>query len=57
MTVAWNGVFPALTTKFTQNDEVDLDLFNHNLQAQLDAGVHGVIGDGEAAQLLLHVRR
>ena len=46
MNITWNGVFPALTTKFNQNDEVDLDLFNLNLQAQLDAGVHGVILGG-----------
>lgn len=46
MTITWNGVFPALTTKFTHNDQVDLDLFSLNLQAQLDAGVQGVILGG-----------
>ncbi|RYF84793.1 MAG: dihydrodipicolinate synthase family protein [Chitinophagaceae bacterium] len=42
----WQGVFPALTTKFTANDELDLPLFEKNLQAQMDAGVHGIILGG-----------
>jgi 1-pyrroline-4-hydroxy-2-carboxylate deaminase len=42
----WKGVFPALTTKFTSNDTLDLGLFKHNLKAQLDAGVHGIILGG-----------
>lgn len=42
----WKGVFPALTTKFTNDDALDLPLFAKNLQAQLEAGVHGVILGG-----------
>lgn len=42
----WNGVFPALTTKFTATDELDLPLFEKNLKAQLDAGVNGIILGG-----------
>lgn len=42
----WNGVFPALTTKFTTTDELDLPLFEKNLNAQLDAGVNGIILGG-----------
>ncbi|MDW3195176.1 MAG: dihydrodipicolinate synthase family protein [Cytophagales bacterium] len=42
----WSGVFPAVTTKFTENDELDLDLFRHNLSAQIDAGVSGIILGG-----------
>lgn len=42
----WIGVFPALTTKFTANDELDLPLFEKNLDAQINAGVHGVILGG-----------
>jgi len=45
-TFSWKGVFPALTTKFTSQDELDLPLFGKNLQAQLDAGVDGVILGG-----------
>ena len=46
MTFEWKGVMPALTTPFTANDELDLPLFNKNLQAQLSAGVEGVILGG-----------
>jgi 1-pyrroline-4-hydroxy-2-carboxylate deaminase len=46
MNIDWNGVFPALTTKFTANDELDLPLFEQNLNAQLAAGVHGIVLGG-----------
>ncbi len=46
MTYQWKGVFPALTTKFTENDELDFELFEKNLNAQLAAGVEGVILGG-----------
>ncbi len=46
MAVQWQGVFPALTTKFTREDELDLPLFEKNLQSQLEAGVHGIILGG-----------
>lgn len=46
MSFPWKGVFPALTTKFTAKDELDLPLFETNLQAQLKAGVEGIILGG-----------
>jgi 1-pyrroline-4-hydroxy-2-carboxylate deaminase len=46
MSFKWKGVFPALTTKFTADDELDLPLFDKNLQAQLAAGVEGIILGG-----------
>lgn len=46
MLFEWKGVFPALTTKFTANDELDLSLFAKNLEAQLSAGVQGIILGG-----------
>lgn len=46
MTVQWAGVYPALTTKFTNNDQLDLPLFEKNLNVQLAAGVAGVILGG-----------
>ncbi|MFT3980178.1 MAG: dihydrodipicolinate synthase family protein [Ferruginibacter sp.] len=46
MNVQWQGVFPALTTKFTDAGQLDFPLFEKNLQAQLDAGVHGIILGG-----------
>ncbi|MBX2916650.1 MAG: dihydrodipicolinate synthase family protein [Cyclobacteriaceae bacterium] len=46
MTVSWQGIYPALTTKFTSDDKLDFPLFEKNLKAQLDAGVEGVILGG-----------
>ena len=46
MLFEWKGVFPALTTKFTDSDELDLALFEKNLQAQMAAGVEGIILGG-----------
>jgi 4-hydroxy-tetrahydrodipicolinate synthase len=37
---------PAVTTKFTDRDQLDLPAFGLNIQAQLDAGVHGIILGG-----------
>jgi len=42
----WKGVFPALLTPFTANDELDLDMFAKNLEAQLEAGVEGIVLGG-----------
>ena len=46
MSIQWKGVIPALTTKFTSDDQLDLPLFEKNLNEQLDAGVNGVILGG-----------
>ena len=37
---------PAVTTKFTSEDSLDLAMFEKNLRAQVDAGVNGVILGG-----------
>jgi dihydrodipicolinate synthase/N-acetylneuraminate lyase len=50
MSFEWKGVFPALLTPFTANDEIDLPMFEKNLQAQLDAGVNGVIIGGSLGE-------
>ena len=46
MKIEWRGVMPAVTTKFTAEDELDMDMFKVNIKAQLDAGVHGLILGG-----------
>ncbi len=56
MSISWNGVFPALTTQFTPDDQLDLPMFGTNLDAQLEAGIHGVVVGGslgEASSLTL----
>lgn len=50
MNVTWQGVYPALTTKFTPEDTLDLTTFGLNLEAQLEAGVDGVILGGSLGE-------
>ena len=46
MSIEWKGVMPAVTTKFTNNDTLDLKTFEVNINAQLNAGVHGIVLGG-----------
>lgn len=50
MAIVWKGVFPALTTKFTAKDELDLPLFEKNLRAQIASGVDGIILGGSLGE-------
>lgn len=50
MAFEWKGVFPALLTPFTKDEELDLDMFEKNLAAQKDAGVNGVIIGGSLGE-------
>ena len=50
MTFEWKGVFPALLTPFTADDKLDLAMYEKNLAAQLDAGVHGIIIGGSLGE-------
>jgi 4-hydroxy-tetrahydrodipicolinate synthase len=46
MAVSWRGIFPAITTKFTSQNGLDLALFKKNLSAQLQAGINGIVLGG-----------
>jgi len=46
MQVQWKGVMPAVTTKFTASDTLDLKMFEANINAQVQAGVSGIILGG-----------
>jgi dihydrodipicolinate synthase/N-acetylneuraminate lyase len=50
MRINWNGIFPALTTKFTAHDTLDLPMFGTNLDAQMDAGINGIILGGSLGE-------
>ncbi|XHR92812.1 dihydrodipicolinate synthase family protein [Mucilaginibacter sp. UC70_90] len=50
ITFDWKGVLPAVTTKFTDNDELDFEAFDINLNAQLEAGVDGFILGGSLGE-------
>ncbi|AWV99064.1 dihydrodipicolinate synthase family protein [Arcticibacterium luteifluviistationis] len=39
----WNGVYPAVTTNFNEDQSLDLGLFKTNIEKQMEAGVHGII--------------
>ncbi len=46
MSIQWKGVMPAVTSKFTNEDTLDLQMFETNIHAQLEAGVHGIVLGG-----------
>jgi 4-hydroxy-tetrahydrodipicolinate synthase len=50
MKFEWNGVFPALLTPFTKEEELDLAMFEKNLAAQVEAGVNGIILAGSLGE-------
>lgn len=48
--VKWTGVYPAVTTKFKENGTLDIEMFLYNIQAQIDAGVNGIIIGGSLGE-------
>ena len=60
MKVNWTGVYPAVTTKFTVNHELDIPANVHGLKAQIEAGADGIIiggSLGEASTLTIDERQ
>jgi dihydrodipicolinate synthase/N-acetylneuraminate lyase len=50
MNATWTGVYPALTTKLTADDKLDLNMTAHNLEEQLKAGMDGFILGGSLGE-------
>ena len=50
MNVNWKGVYPALTTKFSEKNEIDIPAFLYNVEKQIEAGVHGVVIGGSLGE-------
>jgi 4-hydroxy-tetrahydrodipicolinate synthase len=48
--VAWNGVYPAVLTPFKDDDTIDFKTFTLNLEAQMEAGIDGVILGGSLGE-------
>ena len=46
MSFKWGGVMPAITTQFDEAEQLNLETFEVNLKAQIDAGVHGIVLGG-----------
>ncbi|SIS55649.1 4-hydroxy-tetrahydrodipicolinate synthase [Zobellia uliginosa] len=50
MKFEWKGVMPAVTTKFNSDDTLDLNTFRTNIEAQIEAGVHGIVLGGSLGE-------
>lgn len=50
MEVTWEGIYPAITTKFKEDGSLDLQMFEKNLDAQLEAGIHGIVLGGSLGE-------
>lgn len=48
--INWKGVYPAITTKFTSDDRLDLKTYQSNIRVQMKAGVHGIIIGGSLGE-------
>lgn len=46
----WNGIFPAMLTPFTTDDQVDFAMLEKNVKTQLEAGIHGFILGGSLGE-------
>jgi len=46
----WKGVYPALTTKFTEDYELDISSCIKNVEAQIKAGIHGCVIAGSLGE-------
>ncbi len=46
MKIQWKGVFPAVTTKFTAQGDLDMDASQKNIALQVEAGVSGIVLGG-----------
>jgi 4-hydroxy-tetrahydrodipicolinate synthase len=48
--INWEGVFPAMLTPFTADDKLDFTMFEKNVNAQLEAGIEGIILAGSLGE-------
>jgi len=46
----WKGIYPALTTKFTENYKIDIPSCIKNVEAQINAGIHGCVIAGSLGE-------
>ncbi len=50
MQINWSGVFPAVTTKFTEDYRLDIPAYLKNIRFQIDAGISGIIIGGSLGE-------
>ena len=44
--MAFEGIIPAVTTPFDADDQIDVAALKANVEAMLEAGVHGFVATG-----------
>ncbi len=49
-TVKWEGVYSALLTPFDDTDQIDFELFEKNMQSQVEAGIDGLVLGGSLGE-------
>lgn len=50
MQVNWEGIYPAITTKFKSDGALDLETFKHNINKQIESGIHGIVIGGSLGE-------
>jgi len=50
MKPTWTGIYPAVTTKFKENGELDIPAFIKNIDFQIESGVSGIIIGGSLGE-------
>ena len=50
MKPSWTGIYPAVTTKFKENGELDIPAFVKNIDFQIESGVSGIIIGGSLGE-------
>jgi 4-hydroxy-tetrahydrodipicolinate synthase len=48
--ISWKGVYPAVLTPFTNDDSIDFKMFATNINAQVEAGIDGIILAGSLGE-------
>ena len=50
MSIDWQGVYPAVTTQFNQDDSINFDTTQQMLDNLINEGVHGIIVNGTVGE-------
>lgn len=50
VTINWSGIFPAMLTPFHENGDLNFEMLEVNIEAQLAAGIHGLILAGSLGE-------
>lgn len=49
-TIDWRGVYPAMLTPFNEDDSIDFQMLKKNVEAQIQAGVNGLVLGGSLGE-------